>query len=296
MRVYSFIDSQKAEFAVGALCGVCGVARSSYHAWAARSARGATEGEWDDAVFLNRVYDVWAASRGCYGSPRVCEQLWREGIVANHKRVEAAMVHLGISGKVSRRKWRTTIVDPAARPASDLVERGFGRGGLDELWIGDITAVRTGEGWLYVASSVDVCSRRCVGWAMADHMRDELCTDALRAASATRRRARFDGLIFHSDHGVQYTGDNFKLLCADMHITQSMGTVGDSYDNAMAESFWASLKREAVDGLIYETREQARLAIFEWIVWYNRVRLHSSIGYRSPEEYEQSLSEQSSVA
>ena len=131
---------------------------------------------------------------------------------------------------------------------------------------------------------LDVFSRRLVRWSIADHLRTELCLDALQVASATRGRVRFVGTVFRSDHGCQYTSDDFKTLCRAMGITQSMGTVGDSYDNAMAESFWSSLKRELVDDAYFATKEDARLAIFEWVMWYNNERLHSSLGYASPQE------------
>ena len=143
-----------------------------------------------------------------------------------------------------------------------------------------------------MASVLDVFSRRLVGWSIADHLRTELCTDALQAACASRGRLRFVGTKFHSDHGCQYTSDAFKKLCRAMGITQSMGTVGDSYDNAMAESFWSSLKRELVDDAYFATKADARLAIFEWVVWYNSERLHSSLGYASPQEFEESWDNQ----
>ena len=149
------------------------------------------------------------------------------------------------------------------------------------------TYIPTGEGWLFVASVLDVCTRLIVGWSIADHLRTELCTDAMAAAAATRGRRSFAGTVFHSDHGCQYTSAEFKACCERMGIVQSMGTVGDSYDNAMAESLWSSLKRELVDDAYFATKEEARLAIFEWIAWYNTERLHSSLDYMSPREYEE---------
>jgi transposase InsO family protein len=289
VKVFAFIDSQKTEFDVKTLCDVCEVARSSYYDWVAGLCAGRGEGCWDEAIFENEVFDVWARSRGRYGVPRVTAALWRRGVLANHKRVERVMGELGLSGKAGRRKIRTTIRDPKAQLAPDLVERNFCRDRPDQLWLGDLTYIPTDEGWLYVTSVLDAATRRLLGWSITDHMRTEACCDALRAAVATRRRARFDGLVFHSDHGSTYTSDDYRLLCADLHITQSMGSVGDSYDNAMAESFWASLKRELVDDAHYKTKQEARTAIFEWLVWYNRERLHSSIGYRPPEEYEHYL-------
>lgn len=286
MKVFSFIDSQRTEFDIKTLCAVCAIPRSSYYGWAATGSAGPDAACWDEALFANRVYDIWARSRGRYGVPRVTAELWRQGVRANHKRVERVMTMLGIWGKAGRRKVRTTVRDPKAVLAPDLVERDFTRAQPDQLWIGDLTYVPTDEGWVYVTSVLDAGTRRLLGWSITDHMRAEAFCDALRAAAATRGRVRFDGLVFHSDHGTQYTSDVYRLLCQDLHITQSMGTVGDSYDNAMAESFWASLKRELVDDARYRTKLEARTGIFEWLVWYNRERLHSSIGYCPPEEYD----------
>jgi len=286
VRVYRFIDCQKAEFEIKILCRVCEVATSAYYAWAKADRDGPDEATWDEAVLANRIHDIWTRSRGRYGVPRVTAALWREGTGVNHKRVERMMAELGLQGACGRRKHRTTVRDPLAVPAPDLVERHFTTTELDTLWIGDVTYIPTDEGWLYLATVIDSCSRRLVGWSMADHLRTELCADALNAAAATRRRCRFRGLIFHSDHGCQYTSGDYKKLCRLMGISQSMGTVGDSYDNSMAESFFASLKRELVDDAHYSTKLEARTAVFEWIIWYNTERLHSSIGYVPPKEFE----------
>jgi transposase InsO family protein len=287
VRVYRFIDCQKADFDVKTLCRVCEVSRSAYYVWAGTGDDGPDEATWDEATLANQIYDIWARSRGRYGVPRVTAQLWREGTQANHKRVERLMGELGLQGACGRRKLRTTVRDPKAAPAPDLVERDFTASALDTLWIGDLTYIGTDEGWLYLATVIDTCSRRLVGWSLADHMRTEICADALNAAALARGRCRFDDLVFHSDHGCQYTSGEYKKLCRLMGITQSMGSVGDSYDNAMAESFFASLKRELVDDARYSTKKEARTAVFEWIMWYNKERLHSSLGYLSPEEFEE---------
>jgi putative transposase len=278
-------------FAVTLLCRVCGVSRSAYYAWLSRG-DGPDEATIEEAQLANRIYDVWRRSRRRYGAPRVTAALWKQGVAVNEKRVARLMVELGIAGKCGRRKVRTTRRDPAARPAADLVERDFSADRPDELWLGDVTYIPTGEGFLYLASVLDVFSRRLLGWSLADHLRTELCLDALQAAGGTRGRSQFRGTVFHSDHGCQYTADEFRRRCRGMGIVQSMGTVGDSYDNAMAESLWSSLKRELVDDAHFATREEARLAVFEWIMWYNNERLHSSIGYASPEEFEESWDSQ----
>jgi transposase InsO family protein len=188
---------------------------------------------------------------------------------------------------------RTTIRDPYAVPATDLVQRCFDRQRLNELWLGDITYIPTGEGWLYMSSVLDACSRRLLGWSLAGHMRTELVADALEGAVGQRGgRHRIRGVVFHGDHGSQYTSDDYRKLCRRFGITQSMGTVGDSYDNAMAESFWANLKRELVDWSHFATHAEARAAVFDWINWYNHERLHTSLQMQSPHDFEQSLTGQ----
>jgi putative transposase len=290
VKIYRFIQIQKAEFTVIMLCRVCEVARSSYLVWESSRAVELSERMLAEAYLANDIYDIWKRSRRRYGVPRVTAQLARNGTLVDDKKVARIMGELGIAGICGRRKATTTTRrNPNDQLASDLVERDFTAEKPDELWVGDLTYIWTNEGWLYLASVLDVFSRRLLGWSLAEHMMTELCLDALRKAAATRQRAHFDGTIFHSDHGCQYTSGLFGDTCTAMGITQSMGSVGDSYDNAMAESFWASLKREVIENVIYETKQQARTAIFEWIMWYNTTRLHSSIGYQPPIEFEESL-------
>jgi transposase InsO family protein len=290
-RIYRFIESETANFAIRTLCQATGVSSSAYYSWRSRG-EGPSDALIDEAILANRIYDIWRRSRSRYGSPRVTAALVKAGVKVNEKRVARLMAELGIAGKCGRRKLRTTWRDKTAAPAADLVERDFTADKPDELWVGDITYLPTDEGWLFVASVLDVCTRMIVGWSIADHLRTELCTDAMAAASATRGRRWFAGTVFHSDHGCQYTSTAFKACTKRMGIIQSMGTVGDSYDNAMAESLWSSLKREVVDDAHFSTQEEARLAVFEWIVWYNTERLHSSLDYMSPREYEESRSNQ----
>jgi transposase InsO family protein len=288
-RVYRFIEAHVGEFPVTLLCEVSGVSRSAFYAWRAKGP-GPDDACWDEAILANAVFDIWTASKGRYGSPRVTQGLWRAGKQVSEKRVARLMAELGIAGKSGRRKLRTTRRDPAATPSPDLLGRDFTATAPDQRWAGDITYIPTDEGYLFVASVLDLYSRRLVGWSIAAHLRTELCTDALAAAMATRGRATTRGTIFHSDHGCQYTSKEFRRFCRRTRITQSMGTVGDSYDNAIAETLWASLKRELVDDTHFSTKEQARRAIFEWIVWYNNERLHSSLGYVPPREFEQDWS------
>lgn len=290
MRLYAFVDAQKTDFTIGTLCRVCGVSTSGFYDWCERVAAGPSDVERDDAEALERIRAIHRKSRGRYGEPRITAQLARDGSPVNHKRVERLMALDGLTGRCGRKKVRTTVRDPAAVLAEDLVQRRFEQTTLDTLWVGDATYIPTDEGWLYLATVIDACSRRLLGWSMTDHLRTELCLDALHDAVGTRGgQSNIDGVIFHSDHGCQYTADAFRDACTELGVTQSMGTVGDSYDNAMAESFFASLKRELVDDEHFATRAEARAAVFEWLVWYNADRLHSALDYRPPVEYEQHL-------
>ncbi len=288
-RLYRFVEAESASLAVATLCEVVGVSRSAFYKWRAKGP-GPDDATWDEAVLADRIFEAWTASRGRYGSPRVTAALWRKGVRVSEKRVARLMSELGIVGRCGRRKLRTTWRDRAAAVSPDLVERDFTAASPDERWVGDVTYIPTGEGWLFVASVLDVFSRRLVGWSIAEHLRTELCTDAMEAALATRGKRIAAGTVFHSDHGCQYTSDEFRRFCQRTNITQSMGTVGDSYDNAMAESLWASLKRELVDDANFSTKKEARQAIFEWIAWYNTERLHSSLGYVPPREFDESWS------
>jgi len=297
VRVFAFVCRQKADFAVKTLCRVCQVSTSGYYDWAARERAGPTEAQVAEAELVGQIRLVHKASRGRYGAPRVTAQLARDGVRVNHKRVERLMAREGLQGRSARRKVRTTVSDPTAIPAPDLVERSFEQAELNVVWLGDVTYIPTDEGWLYLANILDACSRRSLGWSMADHLRTELCLDALDAAVGTRGgKVSIAGVIFHSDHGCQYTAGEYRAACSAYGITQSMGTVGDSFDNAMAESFFGSFKREVVDGEHYATRTEARAAAFAWLVWYNTTRLHSSLDQSPPIEYEQRLNARSIAA
>jgi transposase InsO family protein len=204
VRVYAFVSDQQTEFPVETLCRVCGVSRSAYYGWVAARAAGPSPADQDEAGVLERIRRVHKVSRGRYGEPRVTAQLAREGTPVNHKRVERLMRENGLQGRCGRKKVRTTIRDPKAAPAADLVERQFEQQHLDVLWIGDVTYIPTGEGFLYLSTVIDACSRRLLGWSITDHLRTELCLDALRAAAGLRGgRAVIEGVIFHSDRGCQ---------------------------------------------------------------------------------------------
>lgn len=295
MSVYPFIEAEQAEHHhVATACELLEVSRSAYYHWAAHvpNAR-----QLSDAELGTRIEEIHKESRGTYGAPRVHAELADEGIACGRKRVARLMRRKGLIG-VCPRHWRTTtIADPEADPVVDLVKRAFGPGSvkLDTVYVSDITYVRTWEGWLYLAAVIDLGSRRVVGWSMADHMRAELICDALGMAIAQRRPRA--GLILHSDRGSQYTSGEFAELCAHHGIAQSMSRPRQCWDNAVCESFFATLKNELIYPGSWPTRAAARQAIFEYIeVFYNRRRRHSSLGYRSPAEHEQRLAHKASAA
>jgi hypothetical protein len=228
VRVFAFVSRQKAEFAVKTLCRVCRVSTSGYYDWEARQAAGPTPAQSAEQELIEQIRLVHKESRGRYGSPRMTAQLARDGVVVNHKRVERLMAREGLRGRCGRRRVRTTVADPKAFPAPDLVERRFEQQTLDVLWVGDVTYIPTDEGWLYLATVLDACSRRLLGWSLADHLRTELCLDALEAAVGCRGgKPKIGGVVFHSDRGCQSSAEDYRLACADLLISQSMGSVGD---------------------------------------------------------------------
>ena len=268
-------------FPVRTMCRVFGVSPSGFYAWHERkpSARAL-----EDARLTARIRHYHARSRGAYGAPNIHADLRDEGIRVGKKRVARLMRREGLRG-VCRRKWVTTTMrNPDAPPAPDLVERRFSAGAPNHLWVADITYIPTWAGFLYLAVVLDAFSRRIVGWAMAEHLRTELVLSALNMALG-QRRAR--GVVHHSDQGTQYTSIEFGLRCKEAKVRPSMGTVGDAYDNAMCESFFATLECELLDRRRFPTKAEARLAIFEFIEgWYNPTRRHSGLGRISPIEFE----------
>ncbi len=288
MSIYKFVKFQSQNFTVRTLCKVVKISRSSYYAWLTAQNNHVTTCI-DEAVLANVIFDIHKGSKCRYGAPRIHATLKKQGIPINKKKLVRLMKELSISGKCGRKKIRTTLRDHSAPLAKDMVQRDFTSLQPDKLWVGDITNIPTKEGWLFMSSVLDTCTRLIVGWSITDHMKTKICIDALASAAMTRGKKTFPGTIFHSDHGSQYTSAEFKQYLKKMKIVQSMGTVGDSYDNAMAESLWASLKREFVDDSNFTTKEEARLAVFEWVVWYNNSRSHSALDYMSPREYEKFL-------
>ena len=273
------MKAHRAAFTLAAMCRVLGLSPSGYHDWLDR--RRSQRTRRDDEL-RDRIEGIWRESDETYGSPRIHAALRAEGERVGRKRVARLMKALGIEG-ITRRRFRTgtTKRDAEARPAPDLVKRDFSADGPDRLWVADITYVPTWAGWLYLAVVLDAWSRRIVGWAMAPQMPAALVEEAL--AMAIARRQLQGGVVHHSDRGSQYTSLSFGKRCREAGVVQSMGSVGDAYDNAMCESFFASLECELLDRPSFATVREARREIFRFIEgFYNTRRLHSALGYVSP--------------
>jgi putative transposase len=261
---------------------VLGLSPSGYYAWLDRKP---SEREKHDAVLTTQIETIWKENREVYGRPRIFAELKEDGEEVGEKRVGRLMKQARIVG-VSRRRLgpRTTNRNVDARPAPDLVERDFTADGPEQLWVADITYIPTWVGFLYLAVVVDVWSRRVVGWSMASHLRTELVLDAMNMAVWQRRPER---VIHHSDQGTQYTSIAFGLRCKEVGVRPSMGSVGDCYDNALCVSFFASLECELLDQHRFRTQAQAKMAVFDYIEGlYNPRRRHSSIGQKSPINFE----------
>ena len=287
MTRYRCVDDQKAAgFPVTAACEAAGVSTSGFYDWHAREAAGPTERQLAEAELVELMREIFDASDGNYGVPRMFKELRRGGIVVNEKRVRRLMRLHGMAGRCRRRRCQTTFPGPDGYVIPDLVGRRFEPGAPDAAWVQDITYIATGEGWLYLASVLDLGSRRLLGYSMADHMRTELVLDALGMAVAARGGA-VAGTIAHADRGSQYTSNDYLEFCQPHQLRPSVGRTGVCWDNAVAESFWESLKRECVQGRIFATRAEARRAIFRWINWYNTSRLHTSLNSVPPIEWEQ---------
>ena len=280
---FQWIKDHRGQFPVKAMCRTLGVSRSGFHAWMKTPSR--KRRMLRDALAVH-VRAVFEKSRGRYGSPRIARVLRAQGVSVGRKAVARCMKELGIKAQ-TRAAFvpRTTQSDPRLAASPNLLARDFCAEKPNQKWCCDITYINTGEGWLYAAIIKDLFSKKIVGWATADHMRDELTIAALRMAITHRGDVK--GVIHHSDRGKQYASAAYRALLNEQRIMQSMSEAGDCYDNAPAESFFGSLKVELVNAMSFATREQAALAVFEYIeVFYNRERLHSALGYVSPVAYE----------
>jgi putative transposase len=283
MSCFRLIEAEKATHSVPMLCRLLGVSRSGYYDWRRRLP---SERARFDAVLSEKIETIHRNSRATYGAPRVHAELRAIGIRCGKKRVARLMRRAKLRGCLRGRRMRTTHRIALQQAAPDLVARNFSSEAPDRLWVADITYVRSGEGFLYLAFILDACSRRVVGWSMATHLRTELVVDALQMAIARRKPA--PGLVHHSDRGVQYTSLSFGKRLEDEKLLPSMGRVGSAYDNALAESFIATLKTELLYRNSWPTRQAARTAIFEYIEgFYNPRRRHSALGYLSPAEFEE---------
>jgi transposase InsO family protein len=284
VNVDPFIEAERAQQrSVKRACELLEVSRAAYYAHRAAtpSAR-----RLADEELTEHIRQAHQASKGRDGAPRIHAQLRRQGRRHGRKRVARLLRAAGLHGRTPRRFKRTTISDPAAAARADLIRRDVAvhAAAVNTRWCGDITYIPTWEGWLYLATVIDIASRRVVGFALAEHLRTDLVADALTNAVAARDPA--PGVVFHADRGCQYTSGDYARLAGDLEVALSTGRTGQCWDNALAESFFASLKGECLDQQLWPTRAAARRATVEYIGWDNGTRLHSALGYQTPNEFE----------
>jgi putative transposase len=278
------VKANQADYPVATMCRVLKVSTSGFYAWQSRPP---SDRYLSNLALKAKIRAIHERSRGTYGMPRIYAELREDGERVSRKRVARLMRQDGLTGASRRRFVVTTRRRKDARPAPDLVERNFKARNPNELWVADITYVPTWSGFIYLAIVLDACSRRVVGWSMENHLRTQLVLQAFNMALMQRRP---NSVIHHSDQGTQYTSIAFGLRCREMNVQPSMGSVGDAYDNAMAESFFATLECELLDRRRFKTKAEARMAVFEFIEgWYNPHRRHSALGYLSPINYERTI-------
>jgi putative transposase len=283
IQVFEFIDAEETSFPIAFMCRRLGVSKAGYYAWKHRPL---SQRAVADARISTLIHQIHAGSRGTYGAPRIHAELAHDhGVRCGRKRVARLMRIAELKGVCRRRRIKTTRRDEQAQISDDLVQRQFKASESNALWIADITYLPTWQGFLFLAVVIDAWSRRVVGWSMANHLRTELVLDALEMALWNRRPG--PGLIHHSDHGCQYTSLAFGRRCREAGVAPSMGSVGDCFDNAMCESFFASLECELIDRSRWRTHTEARMAVFEYIeAFYNSRRRHSGLDYLSPANFE----------
>lgn len=283
---FAFIQEHLSDYPVEVCCAVLEVSRAGYYAWRHRPK--SLRQERQD-VLAARIAVVHQVNRGVYGSPRIYQALAADGEAVCVHTIAKLMRELGLRGKAKKKFVPSTTDSVHGYPvAENRLDRQFSAARPNRKWVVDITYIPTDEGWLYLAGVMDLCSRKIVGWSMAEHLRAELVGDAL--SMAITRRNPPAGLLHHSDRGVQYACEDYQKILADAGMEVSMSGKGDCWDNAVMESFWSTLKTELVHHEQYQTRAEARASIFEYIeVFYNRQRLHSALGYQSPETFEAGL-------
>jgi putative transposase len=291
VSLFRFIAAEKANHSISLMCRLLGVSRSGFHAWERRPP---SDRALADAWLVDRITTIHRLSRGTYGARRVHAALRQGGIRVGHKRVERLMRTQRLTGTVPRKREKTTIRVAGVRAAADLVARDFVPSAPNQLWVADIKYIPTAGGWLYLAAVVDCFSRRVVGWSMRDDLRTELVVDALEMAVARRRPG--PGLVHHSDQGSQYVSLLFGERCREADIEISMGCTS-AFDNAVAESFFASLTKDLLRRHNLRSRAETRIAVFDYIeTFYNPIRLHSTLDYLSPVDYEKMKEEEPQAA
>jgi putative transposase len=279
---FLFMQNHREEFRVGMLCKVLGVSRSGFYDWCRR---GPSKRAQEDQVLAEEIQEIHRGSRRAYGSPRVHEALRLKGLACGRHRVARIMRSEGLQGCSKQRFYRTATTRSERTAAPDLLKRDFKVDAPNRAWVGDITQLRTREGWLFLAVILDLYSRKVVGYATSHQPRTELALEALTMAHDGRKPPA--GMIHHTDRGTQYSSDKYKQQIDRYEMKQSMSRPGKCGDNAVAESFFRTIKTESLYHIDFETREQARLAIFDYIEgFYNRTRMHSTLDYQSPDEYE----------
>lgn len=282
LDAYELISLEKANYPVSLMCRVLGVSRSGYYAWLKR---GPSKREVEDLSLLSEIEAIHERSRGTYGSPRVVAELKDKAFQVGRRRVARLMRENGLTARFKRPFRRTTEVDPALPVTPNTLDRRFDVEGVDQVWVTDITYLRTDEGWLYLAVVIDLFSRRVIGWSMANHLRAELALGALRMALGHRVPSK--DLLHHSDRGCQYACHDYRKALDENGILCSMSRKGNCWDNAVAESFFGTLKTELAHRARWKTRDEARLEVHEYIeIFYNRQRKHSYLEYLSPVEFE----------
>jgi transposase InsO family protein len=282
---YKFIMENRKEFRLGKMCKVLNVSRSGYHNYVKRRY---ILRENDEIIILEKIKEIHKNSRGLYGSPRIYQELRKRGIKINKKRVVRIMQKYGIRAKTRKKFKKTTDSNHSKPVVKDLVGQNFNTTEINEIWVSDITYIWTKEGWLYLACILDLYSRMIVGWYIDQRLTSSLVRSAIR--NAILKRGTNPGIIFHSDRGSQYASDAVRDLLRENKMVQSMSRKGNCYDNAVIESFFHTLKTELVRFENFQTREEAKMKIFDYIeIYYNRQRIHSSIDYFSPVEYENNL-------